>query len=340
MKTLFFYAAAVATTAAAHADPHPSFDCAKAKGSIERAICSDENLAARDRGLAEQFARLEKDLSPESFATVRNAQRDWVSWVRGWCGAKKSAEDASLPSGVADCLNTEYEEREGVLALPSQTSGTLKLEGRLIFRNRKAASTAEVEDDSYPWLTGTPADKAQAFNRHIDKTLALASRLSRFTPGDLQAMGEGVEHFARTFEVHHFDGHLISLEVIHTNAGPTGHTWMSEYTLNWDLDRGRPLKLDDVFRVDRKFWEAVIAQARTYLKENSDAADVDGWLDSVSADVKDDANWLFDDRGVVVLLGHGPRSSAGTAEEVQIGYAGLKAFLKTDRPLWFRRRGD
>ncbi|QXP86630.1 lysozyme inhibitor LprI family protein [Methylococcus capsulatus] len=340
MKTLFFCAAAVATTAAVHADPRPSFDCTKAQGSIERAICSDENLAARDRSLAERFARLEKDLSPESFATVRNAQRDWVSWVRAWCGGKKSAEDASLPSGVADCLNTEYGEREGVLALPSRTSGTLKLEGRLIFRNRKVASTAEVEDDGYPWLTGTPADKAQAFNRHIEKTLAIASRLSRFTPGDLKAMGEGVEHLARTFEVHHFDGHLISLEVIHTNAGPTGHTWMSEYALNWDLDRGRPLKLDDVFRVDRKFWETVVAQARKYLKENSDTADVDGWLDSVSTEVKDEANWLFDDRGVVVLLGHGSRSAAGTAAEVPVGYAELRPFLKTDRPSWAGTTGE
>ncbi|AAU90913.1 MULTISPECIES: lysozyme inhibitor LprI family protein [Methylococcus] len=340
MKTLFFCAAAVATTAAVHADPRPSFDCTKAQGSIERAICSDENLADRDRSLAERFARLEKDLSPESFATVRNAQRDWVSWVRAWCGGKKSAEDASHPSGVADCLNTEYGEREGVLALPSRTSGTLKLEGRLIFRNRKVASTAEVEDDGYPWLTGTPADKAQTFNRHIEKTLAIASRLSRFTPGDLKAMGEGVEHLARTFEVHHFDGHLISLEVIHTNAGPTGHTWMSEYALNWDLDRGRPLKLDDVFRVDRKFWETVVAQARKYLKENSDTADVDGWLDSVSTEVKDEANWLFDDRGVVVLLGHGSRSAAGTAAEVPVGYAELRPFLKTDRPSWAGTTGE
>jgi hypothetical protein len=332
--------AAAATAVIAHADPQPSFDCAKANGLIERAICSDENLAARDRGLAEWFARLEKDLSPESFATVRNAQREWLSWVRGWCGAKKFAEDASLPSGVADCLNAEYEEREGVLALSSQTSGTLKLEGRLIFRNRKAESTAEIEDDGYPWLTGTPADKAQAFNRHIEKTLALASRLSRFNPRDLKSMGEGVEHLVRSFEVHHFDGHLISLQVNRTNAGPTGHTWMSEYAINWDLDRGKPLKLADVFRIDRKFWEAVLAEARKYLKENSDMADVDGWLDSVSADVKDDANWLFDGRGVIVLLGHGPRSPAGTAAEIPIGYAGFKHFLKTGRPLWAGRTGD
>src|SRR5690348_34830 len=80
--------ATLAISASVRADG-PSYDCAKAKTAGEHIICADAALSAADRKMTAAYRRLEKTDSPESFATVRAAQRAWLAYVDKSCGANK-----------------------------------------------------------------------------------------------------------------------------------------------------------------------------------------------------------------------------------------------------------
>ncbi|QJD29096.1 hypothetical protein [Methylococcus geothermalis] len=69
-----------------------------------------------------------------------------------------------------------------------------------------------------------------------------------------------------------------SVATVRNAKGATGHTWMSEYAVNREPDRSRPLRLADAFRIDQKSWKTVSEQAGKSLEENSDMADIGGGL--------------------------------------------------------------
>jgi len=50
--------AMIAVAMPALAQPSPSFDCRKAAGAVDRAICGDAALAGQDRALAERYRQL------------------------------------------------------------------------------------------------------------------------------------------------------------------------------------------------------------------------------------------------------------------------------------------
>lgn len=57
----------------------PSFDCAKASGDAEKAICASAEISAADRKLAETYAELLKKLDNEAAAALRNDQRQFIA---------------------------------------------------------------------------------------------------------------------------------------------------------------------------------------------------------------------------------------------------------------------
>jgi uncharacterized protein len=56
----------------------PSFDCRGDTNAIERAICGDAGLSARDRQLSETYYRLADTLSQAERFALRDQQRDWI----------------------------------------------------------------------------------------------------------------------------------------------------------------------------------------------------------------------------------------------------------------------
>lgn len=85
--------------------PAPSFDCAKAAGKIEAALCADAGLARLDWQVALAYARkrdMEKD--PKARAALLAGQRAFLT-----------ARDRACASGNDVCLSKAYQRRLAVL---------------------------------------------------------------------------------------------------------------------------------------------------------------------------------------------------------------------------------
>jgi len=99
------------TTAPPSAPPvaaiRPSFDCAGETGIIERTICADTSLAARDRRLADLYTQLRKRVDSASARALRDAQRVWLR-QRNQC--------RNRGAGIKACLADAYDRRIGELA--------------------------------------------------------------------------------------------------------------------------------------------------------------------------------------------------------------------------------
>lgn len=81
-----------------------SFDCSKAKTSIERQICADADVSRQDGLLQETYQKLLKESAePEK---LKAAQRTWIE-ERGRCGGKEP--DKTI------CLSLAYYARRGQL---------------------------------------------------------------------------------------------------------------------------------------------------------------------------------------------------------------------------------
>lgn len=57
----------------------PTFDCTRAKLAVEKAICSDPDLAQLDRAIDQAYLEARAKLSPASAAALRRDQRDFIA---------------------------------------------------------------------------------------------------------------------------------------------------------------------------------------------------------------------------------------------------------------------
>lgn len=73
------WALAALTAGLMTAQAAPSFDCAKASGDAEKAICASAVISAADKKLAETYAELLKKLDNEAAAALRNDQRQFIA---------------------------------------------------------------------------------------------------------------------------------------------------------------------------------------------------------------------------------------------------------------------
>ena len=106
----------------------PSFDCAKAHGTVEQLICADTGLAALDNELATLYPKAMANLSAEQQKTEKAMQRGWIKG-RNECWKEKDPHhciDASYQTRI-----TELQIKGGQLRVPSpvlyQCGGTLRL---------------------------------------------------------------------------------------------------------------------------------------------------------------------------------------------------------------------
>ena len=95
-----------------------SFDCTKAKSSVEKAICSDVELSNLDESLAKVYKVALKEHPVQNF--VRAQQRDWLN-LNKYCDKEK----------FKDCLKEKYLKRISQLTNISKStiySNTLKFD--------------------------------------------------------------------------------------------------------------------------------------------------------------------------------------------------------------------
>lgn len=106
----------------------PTFDCAKARGEVEKLICSDPSLAALDRKLASVFqsamarARdgLDRQLKTEQRGWIQGRNECWKARDKTWITATWTVNT------VKDCVDARYRMRTAELQalwrlVPSRT---------------------------------------------------------------------------------------------------------------------------------------------------------------------------------------------------------------------------
>lgn len=87
-----------------------SFDCAKAKTSVEKLVCSDPSISALDDALNEEYETATAVNSDEENSSLRAQQKAWLA------SRNKCADIA--------CLRRSYEKRIKELACSSNNTGS------------------------------------------------------------------------------------------------------------------------------------------------------------------------------------------------------------------------
>lgn len=78
--------------------PMASFECARAKSKVEKAICADWRLARADRQMAEDYAqRVDAEYEPSGKQKWVQTQRAWLKTRDGSCARAKDMTDCLLP---------------------------------------------------------------------------------------------------------------------------------------------------------------------------------------------------------------------------------------------------
>lgn len=115
---------------AAHA-AGPSFDCKKASGKIENALCKFPSLAELDVKLFNAYSMQRKTVSREMATVIRSEQREWVAERDKVCGTLDVLdEEGRYMSGGYDlvtCLENAYETRYSELTAKMEQRGDWEL---------------------------------------------------------------------------------------------------------------------------------------------------------------------------------------------------------------------
>jgi len=90
----------------------PAFDCAKADGEVEKAICQDQGLAALDRKLDEVYRAAQAKARDDMPRLLRTEQRGWVKG-RDECWKAGSGDPVFLTAswqakGLRECVEANY----------------------------------------------------------------------------------------------------------------------------------------------------------------------------------------------------------------------------------------
>ncbi len=313
----------------------PSFDCLKARTAGEKIVCLDADLSKFDRQMAAAYTRLSKTQTPDSFATFKASQRAWLAYITKSCGSGgPMPDDLGAKNNIKNCLYEEYDDRARSLDdLKVFKAGTLRLEPRMFFHSR--AKPSAEENDCYPWMTGGP--EAPAFNTYIAKKLAPGK--SRLDNKDLSVSKYDIDShlrlFARrTYSVRRFDTRIASLLFTTYDYIGGNQTALNEISFNWDVQRRKPIGLDDIFAKGKKWERFVVDYCIEDLENQSSEEQGSPDRSEVAQVVGEGGNWLFDkDKAIVHFTFHALASISVGETDVEIPYEDLKPYMRPDAPV-------
>lgn len=307
----------------------PSFDCLDASRAAEQMICADVHLAGLDRAIGDALKRLQRTETQVSFATVKAAQRDWRDYTVQRCGAGGALPmDSDALQAMHQCLYDRYQDQAPVFAdaiVVHVGAGTL--EPRARFTTRTAPPRFDM--DLYPWLTGAAA---APFNAYVARLL----RLDRWAVDDTQYFSvadlapDQSAWARRTYKLVRFDSRVIGLAVLAIAFNAVGEQSLDELSLNWDVAKGAPIGLADLFRAGSDWQRFVIDYCLTDLTHQFDASNPPP-REAVARVVADPGAWLFEPDKASVRFSPGTVApDAGGEYGVDIPYAALKDYLRPD----------
>jgi uncharacterized protein len=183
-STVLAFAAMLGAPLAGRAEvpppPAPSFACGEAATWVEKAICSDTELAALDRRLARFFAEAEREL-PSRAGALRAAQRDWLR------GREECRTEEEGPAQVG-CLSGQYRERihDLVVELPE------------LARLRRPVSRARASEVMAVFHWMTPEDLYDVTtDANRDALAEVSCRFFELFPREAAALFEANDYSSR-----------------------------------------------------------------------------------------------------------------------------------------------
>lgn len=186
----------------------------------------------------------------------------------------------------------------------------------------------------YPQLLGAGAN-IQSFDREV---LALVSKdVADYRKTFTEDAGQGGE-LDLGYYVLWADDSLVSVDFndYHFFFGAGEHDAAST-TFNYDLARGRALKLADVFKPSSGYLKIISDACNRELRkqfEGESFPDAGRIAESVESVVGDDKKWLVTKDGFVVVFDSTEFPPAGAGEhQVVIPFAALKDVIRPDGPL-------
>jgi uncharacterized protein YecT (DUF1311 family) len=149
-----------------------SFDCAKARSKVEKAICSSNELGVLDERLNSAYKEVRSKFSADFFKTV--IQRSQIDWLKSLAGACKigttpsrrpnSSANTPTPLFTTDqysCLSDLYKDRIVLLqeaVVPKQGYMTFPIFGYKNCADKLSESFLETTESSFKCVTPVGKD--------------------------------------------------------------------------------------------------------------------------------------------------------------------------------------
>lgn len=299
-----------------------SFDCAKAKSPVERAICSNKDLSAADTEMATAYRAALAGLPAGSVSKLRIDQLRWLQWLQTGCGvpgttdpaAKEPAKKPDLPA-LSRCMLGSYREHtEGLKHATARIAGVLFLTRSMYLLQPNSADDTsgapafhgfgqlvatwpEAQTNDPQWMAWNAGVVAAAQRAALQQDAAVA--------WDAANMADAVDASVEVTlpKVEGGRAHAdVSYEVMGHGAAHPSEDFSK---LTWLLTQKRALRVGDVFRAGTPWQRVMAEQCWAQLKSGDNASSLYDEVkgpksEAVLRVISDVRNWTLTDTGISV----------------------------------------
>ncbi|MEP1902430.1 MAG: DUF3298 domain-containing protein [Nitratireductor sp.] len=271
-----------------------SFDCDKASGLRETAICKTDDLSTDDEIMAALYAGARARISADAVKELRDSQVSWLRFLDKACPQKDVEKQAA-------CLKPYYRGRLKFLShTVTEKAGRTFLtldEWTFIAPEKKGeaempgANQMQYREDVSFAIDKPASDGERAFNALVAKQ----SDLWNGFDGDVQrstwfTLNEATENFA-SLDIFRWEFHVGA-----------AHGFGAAKHVNYRLDEARPLQVKDIF-AKKDGWQKTLARhALDGLHKivGEDNGLFDGAEETIAKMVGDPKNWVVTREGLGV----------------------------------------
>jgi len=292
--------ALLATLIAVPAASAASFDCAKASSPMEKAICADPALSAKDDVLGVAWQTAIGGLKESAGGVMRKGQKDWLAYLGKICADDALPGQAPVAEERAQCIGGEYDSRIRELEA-SRMLGGLRFyidnsywtapdpDGGDYAKVARVTSSAVKLDE--------PAKEAKGFNATI--AAAVATNTDQMAADGEEAAKASADSDL-SLAVDHVNDARIDVRVSTYWFGHgAAHGNYSITYLHYLREQGRALEASDIFAGEQ--WQshlAALVLARLKADRGELLWDIEqSWLEET---VADPTRWDFADGGLVI----------------------------------------
>ncbi len=290
--------ALVMCVAAGSAADAASFECTKAKSSVEKVICSDAKLSAADGAMSAAYRAALAQLPPDGVSKLRVDQLRWLQWLQTACGVPGTADPGEMarrgqvlkPAALAQCMRDPYTTRtkllknsvvriDGVIFLArsmyllepnakDDTSGHSVFEGV----GEYEASWPEAQSNDPQWTAWNAAVLAT-----LQKGAAGDSALKRGEPGAAtgtgwEAVALGVDSTGTMSMPKIRNGRVFTSLSLEGMGHGAAHPYEQYEKYTWLQKENRFLRVSDIFRPGTPWQDAVAAECWRQLTRSDNAS--------------------------------------------------------------------